>query len=60
MAPGQGTHLLYLARHLWLHHNGQGPLWWNDMAELVARAPDDINWDQLLGWARDYALLTPL
>jgi hypothetical protein len=58
--PGQGAHLLYLAGHLWLHHQGEGLLWWNDLAELVAHAPGSVDWEQVINWAEQYDLVLPL
>ncbi len=59
-APGPSAHLLYLAGHLWLHHHGTGLLWWHDMAELVSRSPQAVDWDALLRWAEAYDLALPL
>jgi hypothetical protein len=55
--PGQGAHFLYLAGHLWLHHHGDGVLWWHDLAELAART---VDWDKVIGWAQVYELVLPL
>ncbi|MEP7359193.1 MAG: nucleotidyltransferase family protein, partial [Anaerolineales bacterium] len=58
--PEPGAHLLYLAGHLWLHHQGQGLLWWNDLAELAAGSQGTLDWEQVLGWAPACDLVLPL
>jgi len=46
-----------LAGHLWLHHQGAGLLWWNDLAELAAGT---VDWDKVASWAQVYDLILPL
>jgi hypothetical protein len=58
--PAHGSHFLYLAGHLWLHHQGAGLLWWNDLAELVTQAPDRFDWNQVMDWAAESELVLPL
>lgn len=52
--------LIHLCAHLCLHHKGAGLLWWNDIAELLARSGADLNWQIVLERARGYRLLAVL
>lgn len=57
---GLEAELLYLCGHLALHHRGQGLLWQNDLAALLAASADTLNWDELLARAQQMDLLLPL
>lgn len=60
LALGPEAQFLYLAGHLMLHHRGQGLRWWLDLAELLGRAGDALDWPGLLARAAAYALVIPL
>ena len=57
---GPEMHLLHLSSHLMLHHEGEGLLWWADIAEFLRRTGPAIDWDRVLLWATTYELLLPL
>jgi hypothetical protein len=57
---GPEAQLLYLAGHLMLHHRGQGLRWWLDLAELLRRERDALDWRGLLARAEADALVIPL
>lgn len=52
--------LLHLCGHLTLHHQATGLLWWNDIAEVLERERDAIDWPALLSRTCEYGLLLPL
>jgi hypothetical protein len=57
---GPEAALLYLCAHLTLHHRGAGLKWWLDLAELIRRHGDRIDWPGLLRQAEACALVMPL
>lgn len=40
--------LLHLCGHLAFHHHGTGLLWWNDVAELLYRYTNRIQWPEVM------------
>jgi hypothetical protein len=52
--------LLHLCGHLAVHHAGDELLWLNDVAELLARYRDRLDWDLVLAEARATALVLAL
>lgn len=52
--------VLHLCAHLCLHHFGEGLLWQNDVAELLARCAEGFDWDLLLGKAVEVQLARAL
>lgn len=58
LSPEAGA--LHLCAHLCLHHFGQGLLWQNDVAELLARCADGFDWDLLLRKAVEVQLARAL
>ncbi len=59
-ALGLEALVLYLCAHLALHHRGEGLKWWLDLAELIRRAGDRLDWPGLLRRAEACALVIPL
>jgi len=52
--------LLYLCAHLALHHRRSGMLWRHDVAEVLHRYGDELDWDCVLQRAAEYELVLPL
>jgi len=52
--------LLHLCGHLTLHHRGDELLWLNDIAELLARYRDELNWHVVCEQASALDLITAL
>ncbi len=52
--------LLHLCGHLLLHHHGRGLLWWNDIAELLNRDGERLDWQLLIRLAEDAGLIAVL
>ena len=44
--------LLHLCGHLAFHHQGTGLLWWNDVAELLYRFANRIQWPEVMAQAQ--------
>jgi hypothetical protein len=57
---GLEAQLLHLSAHVVLHHQGAGMLWLHDIAELLARQADRVDWNQLLVQAQENDLVLPL
>ena len=58
---GPEAQILHLCGHLLLHHGGKArPLWLHDIAEVVARYREEIDWPTLLEQACACDLLMPL
>lgn len=49
--------LLHLCSHITLHHGGEGLLWLHDVAEVLFRYHDKIDWEALLNKAKTYDLV---
>ena len=67
LLQGKGVHvlgpeaqLLHLCAHLALHHAGEGLLWLHDIAEVVHRYRDQLDWELLLAKAVEYDLVLPV
>ena len=59
---GPEAQVLHLCGHLQWHHPGAPDvrqLWLHDVAEVIARHRDEIDWDRLLAWAQEYDLVLP-
>lgn len=52
--------LLHLCSHIMLHHRGKGLLWLHDVAEVLARFGESLEWETLLNKAQDYDLVLSL
>jgi hypothetical protein len=52
--------LLHLCAHLALHHGSSGARWLHDVAEVVQRFQDRLDWEQLLGRAQAWDLVLPV
>lgn len=52
--------LLHLCGHLTLHHSGDELLWLNDVAEVVARHHQQLNWEVVLAEAQRLHLVVAL
>lgn len=52
--------LLYLCAHLALHHRSCGILWRHDVAEVLRRYGDELEWPCVLQRAVEYELVLPL
>jgi hypothetical protein len=57
---GPEAQILHLCGHRALHHAGQGLLWLNDIAEIVAHYGDRIDWGMLARQAETFDLVLPL
>jgi len=54
------SNLIYLCGHLVLHHRGDELLWSNDIAELLFRFQDRLDWGLVLEKAKEFRLVLPL
>lgn len=54
------ANLLYLPAHLALHHSFQGLHWFVDLALLVHKHQDNLDWDKVINKAREFELLLAL
>jgi hypothetical protein len=54
------ANLLYLPAHLALHHRFHGLRWFVDLAVLVHKHQDTLNWDKVIGKAQDFELVLVL
>ncbi|MBN1401833.1 MAG: nucleotidyltransferase family protein [Anaerolineae bacterium] len=52
--------ILHLCGHLVLHHRGHGLLWHHDIAQVMDRFADDLDWAALLERMHQYDLVLPL
>lgn len=52
--------LIHLCGHLAFHHRGQGLLWWNDLAELIRKRGDRLDWEYVLAQAKRANIILPL
>jgi hypothetical protein len=52
--------LIHLCGHLALHHTSTGLLWWHDVAEVLTRHRDEIDWQVLLSRTSEYGLVLPV
>jgi Uncharacterised nucleotidyltransferase len=61
-APTLGVEalLLHLCAHLMLHHQGNGLLWWNDIAEVLSVESRAIDWREVFARSCAYQLLLPM
>jgi hypothetical protein len=57
---GPEAQLLHLCAHLALHHRGEGPLWYHDIAALILAEGERVNWQELLARAQSADLVLPL
>ncbi|AGY58402.1 nucleotidyltransferase domain-containing protein [Gloeobacter kilaueensis] len=57
---GLEAEVLYLCAHLQLHHGGRSLLWLQDIAELLVRCGQDLDWEVLLEQAQGNSLVLPL
>lgn len=57
---GLEAQLLHLCAHLFLHHTGRELLWLNDIALLVTKHQNVIEWEVLFSRAQDNNLLIPI
>ncbi len=61
--PGPEAQLLHLCGHLHLHHDGSDDphlLWLYDVASVLARYEERIDWEELIGRCQAYDLVLPL
>jgi hypothetical protein len=56
---GTSAQVLYLCAHLLLHHDGEGYLWFQDIAEIITAHPT-LNWEEILAQAEAWNLVIPL
>ena len=60
--PGQTlgplAQVLYLSAHYHLHHGGKGLVWLYDIAAVIDRYRDEIDWDELPRRAEQYGLVS--
>ena len=54
------ANLIYLPAHLALHHRFQGLHSYLDLAQLIVRNRDQLDWDRIAATARSFDLLTAL
>jgi hypothetical protein len=54
------AHMLYLAAHLMFQHGGTRLLWYYDLHLLVSRYRDQMDWEEILRWARQFRWTAPL
>ena len=59
LALGPEALLLHLCAHLALHHGSNGTLWLHDVAEVVHRFQDQLEWEQVLERAQAWDLVLP-
>lgn len=52
--------ILHLCGHLALHHQWQGLIWWHDVAILIEREVERLDWPRLISLAREIDLVIPL
>ncbi|MDX2096233.1 MAG: nucleotidyltransferase family protein [Leptolyngbyaceae cyanobacterium bins.59] len=57
---GYEAQLLHLCAHLLWHHNGQGLLWQQDIAEFLVTYAQKIQWEVVLHQAEQMELVLPL
>jgi hypothetical protein len=57
---GDEAELLHLCGHLHLHHGGDKPLWLHDIALLVRRKGETIDWQEVAARAREFDLVVSL
>jgi len=57
---GYEAQVLHLCAHLCLHHTGDELMWLQDIAELIHRYPDQIDWAQLLIQVPAFHLVLPV
>lgn len=56
----QEAQLLHLCGHLQLHHGGKELLWLNDIARLLVKYEQELNWDEIIDRAQIFDLVLPL
>ena len=52
--------IIHLCGHLALHRTSTGLLWWHDVAEVLAKHRDEIDWQVLLSRTSEYDLVLPV
>jgi hypothetical protein len=57
---GPEAQIIHLCGHLGLHHASHGLLWWNDVAEVLVRYRDRIDWPALLRQTERNQLVLPV
>jgi hypothetical protein len=57
---GLEAQILHLCAHMLLHHREPSQLWLHDLAELLVRSEQQIDWEDLLARAQDVHLVLPL
>jgi hypothetical protein len=60
LALGPEAQVIHLCAHLFLHHRGQGLMWWHDIAEVIHACSDEMDWQALLDRAQAYQVVLPL
>lgn len=63
MMPGPEAQLLHLCGHLHLHHGGSDDarlLWLYDVAAVIARYEDEMDWEEMLARSQVYDLVVPV
>ncbi len=57
---GMEAQVLHLANHLATRRGGRGLIWYYEIAALLSREADALDWDELLSRAQRYHLRVPL
>ncbi len=52
--------LLYQCIHLAMHHGFSGVRWYVDVLEFLNKYGDELDWDEVMGLARDYRVRRPV
>ena len=60
LSLGPEALLLHLCAHLALHHDSSGARWLHDVAEVVHRFQDRLDWEQVLARAQAWDLVLPV